>query len=52
VSWLVGALSVAGRDHVFASAVWGDDEAVELLDGPRLAVTTFIERGLLQPTAR
>jgi beta-lactamase class D len=52
VSWLVGALSVAGRDHVFASAVWGDDEAVELLDGPRLAVKTFIERGLLRPKPR
>jgi beta-lactamase class D len=52
VSWLAGALSVGGRDHVFASAVWGRDEAVELLDGPRLAVKTFIERGLLQPKAR
>ncbi|HEX2442323.1 MAG TPA: penicillin-binding transpeptidase domain-containing protein [Vicinamibacterales bacterium] len=52
VSWLVGALSVGGRDHVFASAVWGRDEAVELLDGPRLAVKTFIERGLLQSKAR
>jgi beta-lactamase class D len=52
VSWLVGALSLTGRDHVFASAVWGDDEAVELLDGPRLAVATFIERGLLQPKPR
>jgi beta-lactamase class D len=52
VSWLVGALSVAGRDHVFASAVWGDDESVELLDGPHLAVRTFIERGLMQPKPR
>jgi beta-lactamase class D len=48
VSWLVGALSAAGRDQVFASAVWGDDEAIEMLDGPRLAVKTFIERGLLR----
>jgi beta-lactamase class D len=52
VSWLVGALSVAGRDHVFASAVWGDDESVELLDGPHLAVRTFIGRGLLRPGGR
>jgi beta-lactamase class D len=52
VSWLVGALSVAGRDHVFASAVWGDDESVDLLDGPHLAVRTFIERGLMQPKPR
>ena len=52
VSWLVGALSVGGRDHVFASAVWGDDESVDLLDGPHLAVRTLIERRLLQPKAR
>jgi beta-lactamase class D len=52
VSWLVGALSAAGRDQVFASAVWGDDEGIEILDGPRLAVKTFIERGLLQPKPR
>jgi beta-lactamase class D len=52
VSWLAGALSVGGRDHVFASAVWGDDEAVDILDGPRLAVKAFIERDLLQATPR
>jgi len=48
VSWLVGALTVAGRDHVFASAAWRDGERVDGLDGARLAVKTFIERGLLR----
>lgn len=47
VSWLVGALTVRGRDHIFASAVWRDDGAVDGLEAARLAVRTFIERGLL-----
>jgi beta-lactamase class D len=52
VSWLVGALTVAGRDHAFASAVWSDETAVDGLEGARVAVKTFIERGLLQDRHR
>ena len=52
VSWLVGSLTVAGESHVFASAVWRNDDAVDGLDATRLAVRTFIERGLLRPAAR
>ena len=48
VSWLVGALTANGDDHVFASAVWRDDGSGDGLDGARLAVKTFIERGLLR----
>jgi beta-lactamase class D len=47
VSWLVGALSADGRDHVFAAAVWQNGAAVNTLDGARLAVKTFIDRKLL-----
>jgi beta-lactamase class D len=47
VSWLVGALTVNDRDHIFASAVWRDGGGVDGLDAARLAVKTFIERGLL-----
>ena len=46
VSWLVGELSVRGRSYVFASAVWKNGD-VDGLDGTRLAVRTFIERGLI-----
>jgi beta-lactamase class D len=48
VSWLVGALTAGGRDHMFASAVWGDAASVDGLDGARLAFRTFVERGLLR----
>jgi beta-lactamase class D len=46
VSWLVGQLSAAGRFYVFASAVWKNGD-VDGLEGARLAVRTFIERGLI-----
>ena len=46
VSWLVGELSARGRSDVFASAVWKNGD-VDGLDGARLAVRTFIERGLI-----
>jgi beta-lactamase class D len=52
VSWLVGQITVAGRAHVFAAAVWRDDPTVEPLDAARLAVRTFIERGLLKPSQK
>jgi beta-lactamase class D len=47
VSWLVGALTSAGREHVFASVVWNDGEAVDSLEATRRAVRTFIDRGLV-----
>jgi beta-lactamase class D len=46
VSWLVGALDVSGRRHVFASAVWRERGGVDQLDAARLAVKTFDRRGL------
>src|SRR5262245_29450266 len=46
VSWLVGHLGAGGREYVFASAVWKAG-GVDGLDGTRLAVRTFIERGLI-----
>ena len=49
VSWLVGALTVRGRRHVFASAVWREGGGVDQLDAARLAVATFARRGLLEP---
>jgi beta-lactamase class D len=48
VSWLVGQIAARGRAHVFASAVWRNDGTVDGLDAARLAVRTFIERGLLE----
>ena len=47
VSWLVGSLTVAGKNHVFASAVWRDGAPVDGLDAARFAIKTFIDRGLL-----
>lgn len=47
ISWLVGALIVDGRRHVFASAVWRDAGPADALDGARQAVQTFVERRLL-----
>jgi beta-lactamase class D len=46
VSWLVGQLATGGHSSVFASAVWKNG-AVDGLDAARLAVRTFIERGLI-----
>lgn len=48
VSWLVGRLSVDQRKIVFASAVWRARGDVDTLDATRLAVKTFVERGVLQ----
>lgn len=47
VSWLVGALTVGDRRHVFASAVWGND-GIDQLDGARLAFETLAHRGALE----
>lgn len=52
VSWLVGQLSVDQRTIVFASAVWRPKGGVDTLDATRLAVKTFIDRGVLTPRAK
>ena len=50
VSWLVGALRVRDKHHVFASAVWRErGGVVDQLDAARLAVATFARKGLLEP---
>ena len=46
VSWLVGALIVRDRRHVFASAVWGERGGVDQLDAARLTLRTFQQRKL------
>lgn len=52
VSWLVGQLAVDGRALTFASAVWRGQGGVDALDAARLAIQTFVDRGLLLKTAR
>jgi beta-lactamase class D len=52
VSWLVGKLSVDTRQYVFAAARWQANGAVDPLDGTRLAIHTFIQRGVLPRTSR
>jgi beta-lactamase class D len=47
VSWLVGSLRSAGREYVFATAIWRADGNVDSLDGAQLAVDAFITAGLL-----
>ena len=49
VSWLVGQLTVGDRRIVFASAVW-NPKGVETLDATRLAIRTFVARGILEKT--
>ena len=49
VSWLVGQLTVNRRALIFASAVWRPDGGVDTLDATRLAVKTFVDRGVLPP---
>lgn len=50
VSWLVGQLTVDQRKLVFASAVWRAGGGLDSLDATRLAIRTFVERGLLRPS--
>jgi beta-lactamase class D len=52
VSWLVGQLVVDGRAMTFASAVWRATGGVDTLDATRLAIKTFVDRGVLQKAAR
>ena len=47
VSWLVGQLTVDSRKIVFASAVWRAKGGVDTLDATRLAIKTFVDRGVL-----
>jgi beta-lactamase class D len=47
VSWLVGQLRIDGRRLTFASAVWRGKGGVETLDATRLAIRTFVDRGVL-----
>ena len=49
VSWLVGQLKVDRRTLVFASAVWRPDGGVDTLEATRLAIKTFVGRGVLLP---
>jgi beta-lactamase class D len=49
VSWLVGRLTVDQRPIVFASATWRATGGVDTLDATRLAIRTFVERGVLAP---
>jgi beta-lactamase class D len=52
VSWLVGQLVVDGRKVTFASAVWRPKGGVDTLDATRLAIRTFVDRGMLTKPAR
>lgn len=52
VSWLVGRLTVDDRKLTFASAVWRANGGVDTLDATRLAIRTFVDRGLLSKPAR
>jgi beta-lactamase class D len=52
VSWLVGQLTVDSRTHTFASAVWRATGGVDTLDATRLAIRTFVERGVLPKVTR
>lgn len=48
ISWLVGELTADGRTIVFASATWRGSGGVDSLDAAKLAVKTFVDRGVLR----
>ena len=52
VSWLVGRLTVDDRQLTFASAVWRAKGGVDTLDAVRLAIKTFVDRGVLAKASR
>ena len=52
VSWLVGQLTVDQRRLTFASAMWRSKGGVDTLDATRLAIQTFVDRGVLTKPAR
>ncbi|HEX8027188.1 MAG TPA: penicillin-binding transpeptidase domain-containing protein [Vicinamibacterales bacterium] len=47
VSWLVGQLTVDQRRIPFVSAVWRASGGVDSMEATRLAIKTFVERGIL-----
>ncbi len=52
VSWLAGELTIDARKVTFASAVWRMNQGVDTLDATRLAIKTFVDRGVLQKAPR
>ena len=52
MSWLVGQLSADDRKLTFASAVWRAKGGVDTLDAVRLAIKTFVDRGVLAKASR
>ena len=48
VSWLVGQLMVDGRAITFASAAWRAKGGVDTLEATRIAIKTFVDRGVLR----
>jgi beta-lactamase class D len=52
VSWLVGQLTADDRKLTFASAVWRAKGGVDTLEATRLAIQTFVKRGVLSKPAR
>jgi len=52
VSWLVGQLTVDQHTLTFASAVWRSSGGVDTLDATRLAIRTFVDRGVLTKPPR
>ena len=48
VSWLVGQLTVDRRKIPFVSAVWRPSGGVDSMDAARLAIKTFVEKGILK----
>lgn len=52
VSWLVGQLTAEARTIVFASAVWDDAGGVDNLEAAHLAMTAFVDHGVLRRPRR
>jgi len=52
VSWLAGQLTIDGRTLTFASAAWRSRGGVDALEATRLAIKTFVDRGVLKTSAR
>ena len=48
VSWLVGQLSIDDRKIPFVSAVWRPSGGVDTMEAARLAIKTFVDKGILK----
>jgi beta-lactamase class D len=48
VSWLVGQLTVDRRRIPFVSAAWRASGGVDSMEATRLAITAFVDRGILE----